>query len=201
MPQKEFQISLNDKSLDLFFREARSHNGWRESPVGEIQLRQLYNLLKWGPTSANSSPARFIFLKSDKAKQRLLPAIAPGNVEKTLAAPVTVIVAHDLKFYEKLPKLFPHADAQAWFSGNAPLIETTAFRNGSLQGAYLILAARALGLDAGPMSGFDNDKVDSEFFPDGTVKSNFLVNLGYGDATKLYPRSPRLDFDEVAQII
>jgi 3-hydroxypropanoate dehydrogenase len=158
-------------------------------------------LLKWAPTSANSSPARIVFVRSAEAKQRLLPAMSPGNLDKTRAAPVTAIVAYDTEFFEKLPKLFPQADARSWFAGNQALIDTTAFRNGTLQGAYLILAARALGLDAGPMSGFDNAKVDREFFPGGKVKSNFLVNLGYGDHAKLFPRNPRLPFAEAAQIL
>jgi 3-hydroxypropanoate dehydrogenase len=158
-------------------------------------------LMKWAPTSANCSPARIVLVHSAAAKQRLLPAMAPGNVDKTRTAPVTAIIAYDLEFYEKLPALFPQADARSWFAGNQALIDTTAFRNGTLQGAYLILAARALGLDAGPMSGFDNAKVDKEFFPDGKVKSNFLINLGYGDGEKLFPRSPRLSFAEAAQIL
>jgi len=158
-------------------------------------------LILFFATSANSSPARFVFVRSAEAKERLLPAMAPGNVEKTRAAPVTVIIAHDTEFHEKLPKLFPQADARSWFAGNQPLIDTTAFRNGTLQGAYLIIAARALGLDAGPMSGFDNAKVDQEFFPDGKTKSNFVVNLGYGDHAKLFPRNPRLPFEEAAQIL
>ncbi len=193
--------TLDDASLDRLFREARTHNAWLDRAVGDEQLRALYDLMKWGPTSANTSPARIVFVRTRAAKERLLPALAPGNVEKTLAAPVTAIVAEDLEFYEKLPRLFPLADARSWFVGNRQLIESTAFRNSSLQGAYLILAARALGLDAGPMSGFDNDKVDREFFPDGRVKSNFLVNLGYGDPAALLPRSPRLEFEEAVEIL
>jgi len=168
---------------------------------GCSQLRGIYELMKWGPTSANSSPARLVFLRSREAKQRLVPALAPGNVDQTLQAPVAAIVAQDIEFYERLPELFPHGDARSWFVGNQPLIETTAFRNSSLQGAYLILAARALGLDAGPMSGFDNETVDREFFPDRRVKSNFLVNIGYGDPSKLPPRGPRLAFEEAVQIL
>jgi len=194
-------MQLDDRSLDIIFREARTHNGWLDKPVSDAQLQQIYDLMKWAPTSANSSPARIVFVRSAAAKQRLLSAVAPGNLEKTRTAPVTAIIAHDSEFYEKLPKLFPQADARSWFAGNQPLIETTAFRNGSLQGAYLILAARALGLDAGPMSGFDNAKLDKEFFPDGKVRSNFLVNLGYGDHSKLFPRNPRLHFSEAAQIL
>jgi 3-hydroxypropanoate dehydrogenase len=194
-------MQLDDPGLDLIFRAARTHNGWLDKPVSDTLIHQIYDLMKWAPTSANSSPARFVFVRSTAAKERLLPAMAPGNVEKTRAAPVTVIIAHDTEFHEKLPKLFPQADARSWFAGNQPLIDTTAFRNGTLQGAYLILAARALGLDAGPMSGFDNAKVDQEFFPDGKTKSNFVVNLGYGDPAKLFPRNPRLPFEEAAQIL
>src|SRR5256886_6013971 len=171
-----------------------------DRPVTDDQLRRIYDLMKWAPTSANSSPARLLFLRSRAAKERLAPALGPQNVDKTLQAPVTAIVAHDLRFYDELPRLFPHVDARSWFVGNEPLVEATAFRNGSLQGAYLILAARALGLDAGPMSGFDNAKVDAAFFPDGKVKSNFLCNLGYGDPAKLMPRSPRLPFEEACRI-
>jgi 3-hydroxypropanoate dehydrogenase len=192
---------LDASSLDRLFREARTHGSWLERPVSDEQLRRIYDLMKWGPTSANSSPARLLFLRSREAKERLLPALSPGNEEKTLRAPVTAIVAQDLEFYEKLPKLFPQADARSWFVGNQALIETTAFRNSSLQGAYLVLAARAVGLDAGPMSGFDNEKVDREFFPDGRVKSNFLVNLGHGDRSKLPARGPRLAFEEAANVL
>jgi 3-hydroxypropanoate dehydrogenase len=194
-------MKLNDRSLDALFREAHTHNVWQGRPVSEELLHQIYDLMKWAPTSANSSPARIVFVRSAEAKQRLLPAVSPGNQDKTRTAPVTAIIAHDLEFYEKLPVLFPHADARSWFAGNQPLIETTAFRNGTLQGAYLLLAARSLGLDAGPMSGFDNEKVDREFFPNSKIRSNFLINLGYGDSSKLFPRSPRLNFEEAAQII
>jgi 3-hydroxypropanoate dehydrogenase len=194
-------MQLDDCSLDIIFREAHTHSVWLDKPVSEALIQQIYDLLKWAPTSANSSPARFVFVRSAAAKQRLLPAMSPGNVDKTRTAPVTAIIAYDTEFYEKLPALFPQADARSWFAGNQPLIDTTAFRNGTLQGAYLILAARALGLDAGPMSGFDNAKVDKEFFPDGKVKSNFVVNLGYGDSSKLFPRNPRLPFAEAAQIL
>ncbi len=194
-------MQLDDPSLDIIFREARTHNGWLDKPVSDTLIHQIYDLMKWAPTSANSSPARFVFVRSPAAKERLLAAMSPGNVEKTRAAPVTVIIAYDTEFHEKLPKLFPQADARSWFAGNQPLIDTTAFRNGTLQGAYLILAARALGLDAGPMSGFDNAKVDQEFFPGGKIKSNFVVNLGYGDPAKLFPRNPRLTFEEAAQIL
>ena len=194
-------MQLDDRSLNLIFRDARTHNGWLDKPVSDTLIHQIYDLMKWAPTSANSSPARIVFVRSAAAKERLLPAMAPGNLDKTRAAPVTAIIAHDTEFHEKLPKLFPQADARSWFAGNQPLIDTTAFRNGTLQGAYLIIAARALGLDAGPMSGFDNAKVDQEFFPDGKVKSNFVINLGYGDHAKLFPRNPRLPFEEAAQIL
>ena len=199
--ERNTRAELDRASLDQLFREARTNNGWLDRPVSDEQLRGIYELMKWGPTSANSSPARIVFLRSREAKQRLVPALSPGNVDKTLQAPVTAIVAQDLEFYERLPKLFPHADARSWFVGNQPLIEATAFRNSSLQGAYLILAARALGLDAEPMSGFDNETVDREFFPDRRVKSNFLVNIGYGDPSKLPPRGPRLAFEEAVQIL
>ena len=192
---------VDDKVLDLLFRDARTHAAWQPRPVEPATLQALYDLVKMSPTSANSSPARFVFVTSPEAKARLKPCLAPGNVEKTMAAPVTVIVGYDTEFYEKLPTLFPHADARSWFVGNASLIQDTAFRNSSIQGAYLILAARALGLDCGPMSGFDAAKVDSAFFPDGKIKSNVLINLGYGDATALYPRSPRLSFGEACQIV
>jgi len=194
-------MQLDDRSLDIIFREAHTHSVWLDKPVSDALLHQIYDLMKWAPTSANCCPARFVFVRSAEAKQRLLPLMAPGNVEKTRTAPVTVIVGYDTEFYEKLPKLYPPADARSWFVGNQPLIDTTAFRNGALQGAYLLIAARALGLDAGPMSGFDNEKVDKEFFAGTKVKSNFVINLGYGDSSKLFPRSPRLPFEEVAQIL
>lgn len=192
---------LTEDGLDLLFRQARTHNAWLERPVADETLRQLYDLMKWGPTSANCCPLRILFLRSPEAKQRLLPALAPGNVDKTLAAPVTAILGYDARFYELLPRLFPHADARAWFADNAALAETTARRNGVLQGAYFIIAARALGLDCGPMSGFDNAKVDQEFFANSPVQSDFLCNLGYGDADQLFPRSPRLAFDEVCKLL
>jgi len=194
-------MQLDDRSLDLVFREARTHSVWLDKPVSDAQLQEIYDLMKWGPTSGNSSPARIVFVRSAAAKQRLLSAASEGNMEKIRTAPVTAIIAYDTEFYEKLPQLFPHTDARSWFAGNQPLIDTTAFRNGTLQGAYLIIAARAIGLNAGPMSGFDNAKLDREFFPDGKIKSNFLINLGYGDSDKLFPRSPRLKFDEAAQIL
>ena len=192
---------LDAVAHDTLFREARTHYAWLPKPVSEEKLRAIYDLAKWGPTSANSSPARIAFVKTKAAKEKLLSSLAPGNVEKTRSAPVTAIVAHDLEFYEKLPRLFPHADARSWFVGNKPFIDLTAFRNGSLQGAYLIIAARALGLDCGPMSGFDNAKVDAAFFEGTTWKSNFLCNLGFGDPSALHPRAPRLEFNEACKIL
>jgi 3-hydroxypropanoate dehydrogenase len=193
--------SLAQTDLDLLFGRARTLSKWLDKPVDRALLMTLYDLLRCGPTSANTQPARFVFVTSRAAKERLKPALSAGNVEKAMAAPVTVIVAYDIEFYDVLPRTFPHVDAKAWFVGDAEKIRETAFRNGSLQGAYLILAARALGLDCGPMSGFDNAMVDAAFFPDGRVKSNFLVNLGYGDWTDLRPRHPRLDFDEACRIV
>ena len=190
---------LPDASLDQIFRTARTHNELG-GEVSDDTLRQLYDLAKWGPTSANMTPARLVFVKSAEAKAKLEPALDEGNRAKTMAAPVTVIVAHDEDFHEKLPYLFPHTDARSWFEGPREGRREAAFRNGSLQGAYLILAARALGLDTGPMSGFDNAKVDEAFFAGTAIKSNFLINLGHGDTAKLFPRSPRLSFDEAARI-
>jgi 3-hydroxypropanoate dehydrogenase len=191
----------SDEALDLLFREARTLRSWRPDPVPASFLREVYELARLGPTSANTSPARFVFLTTDEAKRRLLPALHPGNVEKTRTAPVTVIAAWDTEFYEQLPRLFPQADMRSLFVGNQALIDETAFRNGSLQGAYFIIAARALGLDCGPMSGFDAEKVNAEFFPDGKWKANFICNLGYGDRSQLPPRNPRLDFDEACRIL
>jgi len=191
---------LNDAALDQLFRNARTHNAFLDKPVTDEKLKEIYELMKWGPTSANSSPARLVFVKSKEGKAKIGQAISDGNRDKTLASPVTVIVATDYAFYEKLPQLFPHADAKSWFVGNQALIDTTAFRNSTLQGAYFMLAARAAGLDCGPMSGFDNAKLDELFFAGTTVKSNFLINLGYGDVAALFPRSPRLSFDEAASI-
>lgn len=192
--------TIDDAALDQLFREARTQNKWTDRPVPEAKLREMYDLLKLAPTSANASPARFVFVRTPEGKAKLKPALSAGNLEKTMNAPVTVIVAHDLQFYDKLPVLFPHAPgAKDWFTGSASFAEQTAFRNGSLQGAYLILAARAVGLDAGPMSGFDVAKVDEAFFAGTTWKANFLVNLGYGDPTGLFARNPRLDFDEAAR--
>jgi 3-hydroxypropanoate dehydrogenase len=188
--------------LDQIFRNARTHSAWLDQAVSDVLLEAVYDLAKMGPTSANCSPMRIVYLRSPEAKARLKPALAEGNVAKTMAAPATAIIAYDLEFYERLPQLFPHTDARSWFLGAAPEhIHDTGFRNGSLQGAYFIIAARALGLDCGPMSGFDNEAVDREFFPDGTVKSNFLCNLGHGDSSKLFARAPRLEFDEACQIL
>lgn len=209
-------MTLDDAALDQLFREARTHYAWQDKPVSDETLRKLYDTMKWAPTSANTNPARFLFLRSQRAKERLRPALAPGNVDKVMTAPVTVIVAYDLLFYEKLPVLFPQAPAMLEnFRRNPQLVEVTARRNSSLQGAYLLLAARALGLDCGPLSGFDNAKVDREFFdagrecegcdqeflPEGHVRSNFLINLGYGDPSKLHPRLPRLAFEEACALM
>jgi 3-hydroxypropanoate dehydrogenase len=193
-------MRLPDACLDALFRTARTHNGFQERAVPEHVLRALHDLLKFGPTSANSEPARFVFVVSPEGKEKLGPALSAGNLAKTMAAPVTVIVAYDLGFPDTLPRLFPHTDARSWFAGKDELTLTTAFRNGTLQGAYLILAARALGLDCGPMSGFDNAKVDAAFFAGTKVRSNFLCNLGYGDPHKLMPRLPRLAFEEACRI-
>ena len=192
---------LNDAALDQLFRTARTANAFADTPVSEDTLRQLYELLKWGPTSANSLPARFVFVTSEAGKQKLAPALAEGNLAKTLAAPVTVIVAHDLDFHEKLPYLLPHANAKSWFDGPREGRAYPALLNGTLQGAYLMLAARALGLAAGPMTGFDNATLDQAFFAGTPVRSTFLVNLGYPTEKGLFPRSPRLSFDEAARIV
>ncbi|GAB4531323.1 MAG: malonic semialdehyde reductase [Parvularculaceae bacterium] len=192
---------IADSALDAIFRTARTYSHWDGRAVSETLIRAVYDLMRYGPTSANCSPARFVFVTSKAAKARLEPHLAKGNVEQTMSAPMTVIIAHDMKFYELLPKLYPHTDAASWFTGNDALIEETAFRNGTLQGAYLMIAARALGLDCGPMSGFDMEGVDKEFFPDGRYRSNFLCNIGYGDASKLHPRSPRLEFEEACEIL
>ena len=194
-------MKLAAATLAQLFSDARTHNGWRDLPVADSLLAELHDLMKWGPTSANCWPLRTVFVKSPEAKARLLPLLMEGNRVKTAAAPVTALLGMDMAFYEELPRLFPHAEARSWFAGNAPLIEATAFRNSSLQGAYLMLAARALGLDCGPMSGFDAAKVDAEFFPGTTIKTNFICNLGYGDPAALFPRSPRPRFEEVCQIV
>lgn len=190
---------LDDAALDRVFRTARSFNAFT-GEVTDADLHAIYELMKFGPTSANSSPARFVFVRSAAAKEKLKPALSPGNLDKTLSAPCTVIVAQDMAFYDRLPQLFPHTDARSWFAGKPEVIATTAFRNSTLQGAYFIIAARMLGFDCGPMSGFDNTKVDAAFFPDSQVKSNFLINLGRGDPASLFARSPRLSFDEACRV-
>jgi 3-hydroxypropanoate dehydrogenase len=192
---------IPDAALGQILRDARTHSAWRPEPVPVELLKEVYELARMGPTSANSCPARFLFLTTPEAKARLSPALSPVNVEKTQTAPVNVIVASDSEFYEKLPRLFPQRDMRSMFAGNAGLIEETMLRNGSLQGAYFILAARALGLDCGPMSGFDKAKVNQEFFPDGKWKANFLCNVGHGDPSKLFPRNPRLEFEEVCRVL
>jgi 3-hydroxypropanoate dehydrogenase len=193
---------LGDEGLNLVFRDARTHSAWLDQPVDEALLGKVYELAKMGPTSANMCPMRIVFVKSPEAKQKLKPALDPGNVDKTMKAPVTAIIGMDVRFYEQLPKLFPHADAKAWFKDLPEnILEYTALRNSSLQGAYFMLAARSLGLDCGPMSGFNNAMVDAAFFAGTTVKSNFLCNLGHGDASKLHPRSPRLSFAEACKVV
>jgi 3-hydroxypropanoate dehydrogenase len=192
---------IGDQALDVIFRNARTHYSWRDQPVGEDLLQAVWDLAKMGPTSANCSPARVVFVVSREAKERLKPCLMEGNVAKTMAAPATAIIGYDMEFYERLPDLFPHADARSWFVGNPSLIQATAFRNGTLQGAYLILAARSLGLDCGPMSGFDNAMVDERFFAGTSVRSNFLCNLGYGDGANLHPRGPRLSFQEACRVV
>lgn len=192
---------LDNTALNALFLSARSHNGWSDKPVTDDQLHQIYDLMKWGPTSANSSPARIIFVKSDEGRARLGPCMSAGNEAKTRQAPVTAIIGMDMEFYEKLPQLFPHADARAWFAGNQAAIDATAFRNSSLQGAYLMMAARAIGLDCGPISGFDENKLNAEFFSGTTVRVNFVCSIGYGDAGKLFERLPRLTFDEACKLI
>lgn len=192
--------ALDDTALRQLFLDARSHVAWQDRTVDEATLRRIWDLARMPPTSANSSPGRVVFVTSAAGKEKLRPALNVGNVDKTMAAPVTAIIAHDTRFPELLPKLFPHTNAREWFEGNDALMAETAFRNGTLQGAYLMLAARALGLDVGPMSGFDKAKVDAAFFPDGRFKSNFLCNIGYGDAGALHPRNPRLDFEEACSI-
>jgi 3-hydroxypropanoate dehydrogenase len=192
---------ISQEALDQLFRDARSHSSWLSEPMPVELLRKAFELARLGPTSANASPGRFVFLTTPDAKARLKPVLAPGNVDKTMAAPVTVIVAWDTEFHENLPKLFPQADMRSYFAGNQALITESAFRNSSLQAAYFILAARALGLDCGPMSGFDAAKLNAAFFPDGKWKVNLLCNLGYGDPSKLHPRNPRLNFEEAAVIL
>ena len=194
-------MTLDAGALDALFREARTHNGWLDQPVTDADLHAIFDLMKFGPTSANCSPARFVFVRTPEAKEKLKPALSAGNLAKTMSAPVTAIVAFDPKFYDQLPKLFPHADARAWFVSSEALAEETAFRNSTLQGAYFIIAARALGIDTGPMSGFDKAKVDEAFLAGHGWKSNFLINLGHGDASKLFARSPRFEFAEACEIV
>ena len=194
--------TLDDAALDLIFRQARTQNGWLPTPVTDDQLRAIYAIMKLGPTSANSSPARILFLRTPEAKARLLPALSAGNMDKTKAAPVTAVIGYDPRFWELLPRLFPHRpEMKNPYEANRQLAETVAFRNGTLQGAYFMIAARAVGLDVGGMSGFDNAKVDAEFFPDGRIKSNFLCNVGHGDPSKVLPKLPRLDFDEACTLL
>ncbi len=192
---------LSDEALDILFREARSFNEWQDKEASAVTLRAVFDLMKWAPTSANCFPLRVVFVTSPEAKARLKPHLAEGNVDKTMSAPAVAIMANDKQFYEKLPQLFPHADAKSWFVGNQALIDETAMRNGTLQGAYLMLAARALGLDCGPMSGFDPEGMKAEFFPGQDYEVNFICNLGYGDRETLFPRSPRPDFDDMADIL
>jgi 3-hydroxypropanoate dehydrogenase len=201
MTETNGRVRVDREALNALFLEARTHTAWQPRPVVESLLREAYELARMGPTSANGSPARFVFLTSEAAKERLVPALMPGNVDKTRSAPVTVIIAQDMEFYEQLPKLSPAFDAKSWFVGNPGLVADTAARNSSLQGAYFILAARAVGLDCGPMSGFDPDKVNAEFFADGNWRANFLCNLGFGDAEKLFPRAPRLEFEEACRVL
>jgi len=192
---------IDNNALDKLFNDARTHNDWLEKAVPETLLHDIWDLVRMAPTSANCSPARIVFVTSAPAKEKLKPCLMGGNMAKTMAAPATAIIGMDMAFHDHLPKLFPHEDARSWFAGNDVLIEETAFRNGTLQGGYFIMAARALGLDCGPMSGFDKDAVDAAFFAGTQVKSNFLCNIGYGDAATLFPRSPRFDFDDACRIV
>jgi 3-hydroxypropanoate dehydrogenase len=193
--------AVGSAALAQMFTEARTHNAFLDRPVPDAVLREALDLAKMGPTSANQQPLRVLFLRSKEAKERLRPALFPGNLDKTMAAPVVAITGYDLEFYEHLPFLFPHADAKSWFSGNPEFAARSAFQNGTLQVAYLILALRAVGLDAGPMTGFDAGKVEAEFFPDGKIKANVLINIGYGDDAKLFPRGPRFSFDQMAKVL
>jgi 3-hydroxypropanoate dehydrogenase len=192
---------LNDTALNTLFLQARTQQGWQDRPVSDTQLQQIYDLMKWGPTSANCSPARIIFVKSPAAKEKLLACMNSGNVEKTRTAPVTAIIGMDMEFYEKLPQLFPHTDARSWFAGNQSAIDATAMRNSSLQGGYFIMAARAVGLDCAPMSGFDAEKLNAAFFAGTSVKVNFVCSIGYGDSGKVHARGPRLSFEEACKIV
>ncbi len=193
---------ISDKALDVIFRNARTHTAWQDKPVSGVVLEALYDLMRLGPTSANCCPARVVFVTTDEARERLKPCLIASNVEQTMTAPVTAILAYDTRFYERLPELFPHQpEARSWFDGDPAKAERAAFQSGTLQGAYLIIAARSVGLDCGPMGGFDNALVDATFFPDSSIKSNFLCNLGYGDPSRLHPRLPRLAFDDACQIV
>ena len=192
---------IDDTGLNLLFRDARTQSSWHPESVSDALLKAISNLMKMAPTSANCSTARFVFVTTTEGKEKLKPTLAQGNLTQTMAAPVTAIIGHDMEFYDYMPELFPHTDAKSWFTGNDALIVETAFRNGTLQGAYLMMAARALGLDCGPMSGFDVDKVNEAFFPDRRVKVNFLCNFGYGDDKKVHARGPRFDFDRVCQVV
>jgi len=195
---------IDSQAFDVLFRAARTQNGFLDRPVTDEQLRQIYDLMKWGPTTQNSQPMRIVFVRSQQAKQKLAPALSPGNLDKTMKAPVTAVIAYDTRFYDHLPRTFPNNPAaKNNYEGEEKKahVERTALRNSSLQGAYFIIAARALGLDCGPMSGFDNAKVDAAFFPDGRFKSNFLINLGHGDPSKIFPRNPRFEFDEVCKVM
>lgn len=194
-------ISLDKTSLDMLFNVARSFSHWLDKPVTLEQLEAVYDLMKMGPTAANCCPARILFIRGEQAKQRLRPHLNEGNVDKCMSAPVVAVIGMDMAFYEQLPRLFPHTDARSWFAGNQPKIEKEAFRNSTLQAGYFILAARSLGLDTGPMSGFNAQTLDQEFFPDGQIRSHLIVCLGYGDRDKLYPRQPRLDFDEACKLV
>lgn len=196
-----YDTPLPASAQEQIFIEARTRNGWLDKPVTDEQIEAIYDLMKWGPTSANCQPARILFLRSQEAKDKLKPFLMEGNQEKAMEAPVVAIIGHDLEFYEELPEQFPHTDAKAWFVGNDALIEETAFRNGTLQGAYLMVAARMMGLDCGPMSGFDKAGVDEAFFAGTTVKSNWICNIGYGSDKDLFPRSPRLAFEKAASLL
>ncbi len=193
--------AVNPHALETLFTAARTHNGWLAKPISDATLEEIYNLLKMGPTSANCSPARFVFIRTPEGKEKLRPALSGGNLEKTLSAPVTAIVAWDDAFYDRLPELFPHGDARSWFTSSPELAQETAFRNSAMQAAYLLFACRALGLDTGPMSGFDRKAVDAAFFADSGYRSTLLVNIGYGDASKLFGRLPRLGFDDACQLM
>ena len=192
---------LEDSGLNLLFRDARTQNSWLPESVNEDMLQAVFDLMKMAPTSANCSPARFVFVTTPEGKEKLKPALSEGNLAKTMSAPLTVIIANDMQFFDHLPELFPHTDARAWFTGNDAIISETAIRNGTLQGAYFMLAARALGLDCGPMSGFDVDMVNTTFFPDGRFRVNFLCNIGYGDDKEIFPRLPRFNFEQACTIV